>query len=55
MGRAGIINIEREADMSGKTHNKGVIILGGYLRKRYAQDKPLTISASIAFEQPTGG
>jgi lon-related putative ATP-dependent protease len=55
MGRAGIINIEREADMSGATHNKGVLILSGYLRKRYAQDKPLTISASIAFEQSYGG
>ena len=55
MGRAGIINIEREADMSGGTHNKGVLILSGYLRKKYAQDKPLTISASIAFEQSYGG
>ena len=55
MGRAGIINIEREADMSGNTHNKGVLILGGYLRKKFAQDKPLTISASIAFEQSYGG
>ena len=55
MGRAGIINIEREADMSGSTHNKGVLILGGYLRKKFAQDKPLTISASIAFEQSYGG
>ena len=32
MGRAGIINIEREADLSGKTHNKGVLIIGGYFR-----------------------
>ncbi|MDY7035367.1 MAG: ATP-binding protein [Thermodesulfobacteriota bacterium] len=55
MGRAGIINIEREADMSGSAHNKGVLILSGYLRKKYAQDKPLTISASIAFEQSYGG
>ena len=55
MGRGGIINIEREADMSGNTHNKGILILGGYLRKKYAQDKPLTISASIAFEQSYGG
>jgi lon-related putative ATP-dependent protease len=55
MGRAGIINIEREADMSGNTHNKGVLILSGYLRKKYAQDKPLTMSASIAFEQSYGG
>ncbi|HOP48089.1 MAG TPA: ATP-binding protein [Desulfobacteraceae bacterium] len=54
MGRAGIVNIEREADMSGNTHNKGVLILGGYLRKKYAQDKPLTVSASIAFEQSYG-
>jgi len=54
MGRAGIINIEREADLSGNTHNKGVLILGGYLRKKYAQDKPLTISASLAFEQSYG-
>jgi ATP-dependent Lon protease len=55
MGRAGIINIEREADMSGSTHNKGVYILSGYLRKKFAQDKPLTVSASIAFEQSYGG
>ena len=55
MGRAGIINIERESDMSGSTHNKGVLILGGYLRKKYAQDKPLTMSASIAFEQSYAG
>jgi ATP-dependent Lon protease len=55
MGRAGIINIEREADMSGSTHNKGVLILGGYLRKKYAQDKPLSMSASIAFEQSYSG
>jgi lon-related putative ATP-dependent protease len=55
MGRAGVINIEREAEMSGNTHNKGVLILGGYLRKKYAQDKPLTMSASIAFEQSYSG
>jgi ATP-dependent Lon protease len=55
MGRAGVINIEREADMSGNTHNKGVLILGGYLRRKYAQDKPLTMSASIAFEQSYSG
>ncbi len=55
MGRSGVINIERESDMSGNTHNKGVLILSGYLRKKYAQDKPLTISASIAFEQSYSG
>ncbi len=55
MGRAGIINIEREADLSGKTHNKGVLILAGYLRGKYAQDKPLTMSASLCFEQSYTG
>ena len=55
MGRAGVINIERESDMSGNTHNKGVLILSGYLRQKYAQDKPLTMSASIAFEQSYSG
>ena len=55
MGKAGIINIEREADMSGPTHNKGMLILGGYLRGKYAQNKPLVLSASIAFEQSYSG
>jgi predicted ATP-dependent protease len=55
MGKAGIINIEREADLSGPTHNKGVLILSGYLREKYAQDKPLTLSASICFEQSYSG
>jgi ATP-dependent Lon protease len=55
MGRAGIINIEREANMSGPSHNKGVLILGGYLRYKYAQDKALELSASIAFEQSYSG
>ncbi|OGP89423.1 MAG: ATP-dependent protease [Deltaproteobacteria bacterium RBG_16_47_11] len=55
MGKAGIINIEREAEMSGPIHNKGVYILAGYLRGKYAQDKPLTMSASICFEQSYSG
>ena len=55
MGKTGIINIEREAEMSGPTHNKGVYILAGYLRGKYAQDKPLTMSASICFEQSYSG
>ncbi|MGB9893526.1 MAG: Lon protease family protein, partial [Candidatus Saccharicenans sp.] len=54
-GRAGLINIEREADLSGRTHNKGVLILAGYLRGKYAQDKPFSLSASIAFEQSYSG
>jgi lon-related putative ATP-dependent protease len=54
-GRAGIINIEREADLSGKSHNKGVLILAGYFRARFAQKVPLTLSASLAFEQSYNG
>ncbi len=55
IGRAGVINIEREAKLSGKTHDKGVLILEGYFRGKYAQDKPLTMSASLCFEQSYGG
>ena len=55
LGKEGIINIEREADMSGPTHNKGMLILSGFLRNRFAQDKPLSLAASIAFEQSYGG
>ena len=55
LGKEGIINIEREADMSGPTHNKGILILSGFLRSRFAQDKPLSLAASIAFEQSYGG
>jgi ATP-dependent Lon protease len=51
MGRAGIVNIERESKLSGSTHDKGMLIMSGYLRGTYAQDKPLTLSASICFEQ----
>jgi len=55
MGRGGVINIEREADLSGPTHNKGVLILGGYLRGKYATKRPLSLTASLAFEQSYGG
>jgi len=55
MGKAGIINIEREAELSGPTHNKGVLIMGGYLRSMYAQHRALVLSASIAFEQSYSG
>ncbi len=55
MGRAGIVNIEREAAMSGPTHNKGVLILGGYLLGKFAQTKPLVLSATVTFEQSYGG
>jgi ATP-dependent Lon protease len=55
LGNAGIINIEREAELSGRTHDKGVQILAGYLRAKYAQERPLTLSASICFEQSYSG
>ena len=50
-GRDGVINIEREASLSGRTHDKGVLILSGYLGAKFGQDRPLTLSASLAFEQ----
>ncbi|MBM3315249.1 ATP-dependent protease, partial [candidate division WOR-3 bacterium] len=55
VGSAGIINIEREAQLSGPTHDKGVYILAGYLRHKYAQNQPLVLSASVCFEQSYGG
>ncbi|HHF51204.1 MAG TPA: ATP-dependent protease, partial [Candidatus Aminicenantes bacterium] len=55
VGQAGVINIERESDLSGRTHNKGVLILGGYLRNKYAKNKPFALSASLAFEQSYSG
>ncbi len=54
-GRAGVINIEREAKLSGHIHDKGMLILAGFLGGRYAQDKQLNLSASIAFEQSYEG
>lgn len=51
MGEKGIVNIERETEMSGPIHSKGVFILGAYLAGMFAQDKPLALSASICFEQ----
>ncbi|MFU8796949.1 MAG: Lon protease family protein, partial [Dehalococcoidia bacterium] len=55
LGRGGVINIERESQLSGPIHNKGVMILSGYLGWRYAQDKPLSLSASLCFEQSYEG
>jgi predicted ATP-dependent protease len=51
MGEHGIVNIEREADMSGNTHDKGVMILSGYLGRTFARKYPLSLSISITFEQ----
>lgn len=55
MGEKGIINIERESNMSGSIHNKGVYILGGFLGEKFAQDFPLALNCHIAFEQSYGG
>ena len=55
IGRQGIVNIEREVQMSGSTHSKGVMILTGYLGEMFAQDKALSLNASICFEQLYGG
>ncbi len=55
MGQEGVINIEREAKLSGKTHDKGVLILSGYLGRTFAQRYPLSVSISITFEQNYGG
>ena len=55
LGRQGLINIERESRMSGKIFDKGILIISGYLGHTFAQDKPLSISASICFEQSYEG
>ncbi len=55
LGQAGVINIEREAKLSGKVHDKGMLILSGYLGGKYAQDKPLSLTATLAFEQSYDG
>lgn len=51
VGRAGVIDIEREAHLSGDTHHKGIQIMAGLLRMRYAQERPLCLTASVCFEQ----
>jgi lon-related putative ATP-dependent protease len=51
IGRAGIINIEREANLGGKTYNKGVLILNGFLKSRYGQERPMAMDATLGFEQ----
>jgi len=51
VGKAGVVNLERETKMSGKIHEKAIMIISSYLGSKYAQKRPLSISASIAFEQ----
>jgi len=55
LGRAGMVNIEREVKLSGPIHDKGVLILTGYLGGKFAHDRPLSFSASICFEQSYEG
>ena len=55
MGRQGIVNIEREIEMSGPSHSKGVMILTGYLGEQFAQENALALTANICFEQLYGG
>ena len=55
MGKTGVVNVEREVDMSGSTHSKGILILRGYLGEKFAQDFPLSLTASLCFEQLYNG
>ena len=55
LGKGGVINIEREAKLSGPIHDKGVMILNGFFGERYARDKQLSLAASICFEQSYSG
>lgn len=54
IGKSGAVSIDRESKMSGSIHTKGVLVLEGYLRGKYAQDAPLTLTASLCFEQSYG-
>jgi lon-related putative ATP-dependent protease len=54
MGRGEVLDIEREVELGGPTHSKGVLILSGFLRGRYARDVPLSLAASLVFEQSYG-
>ncbi len=55
LGQAGVINIERESRLSGATHDKGIMILSGFLRWRFGQEHPIAMAASICFEQSYSG
>lgn len=55
VGKNGIIDIEREVEMSGSSHSKGILILSGYLGEMFAQDMPLSLTASLCFEQLYNG
>ncbi len=55
LGKKGIINIERESQLSGRIHDKGVLILSGYLGEHYGRQEPVNLSASLCFEQSYSG
>lgn len=55
VGRGEVVNIEREVEMSGPIHSKGVLILSSFLGSRYSMDRPLSLSASLVFEQSYSG
>jgi lon-related putative ATP-dependent protease len=55
MGKQGVVNVEREAKLSGNTHDKGVLILSGYIGRTFAQQQPLSLSISLTFEQSYHG
>ncbi|MDK2932513.1 MAG: hypothetical protein PWP27_323 [Clostridiales bacterium] len=55
IGKSGIVNIEREIEMSGTSHSKGILILAGYIGQKYAQEMPLALTASLCFEQMYSG
>ncbi len=55
LGGGGLVDIEREAKLGGPIHTKGVMILTGYLTEKYAQDKPLRLTARLVFEQSYSG
>ena len=54
VGRDGMVSIDRESKMSGNIHTKGLIILSNFLKERFAQNKPLSLTASLCFEQSYG-
>jgi predicted ATP-dependent protease len=55
LGKGDVVDIEREVDLGGPLHSKGVLILSGFLGARYAEQQPLSLSASLVFEQSYGG
>ncbi|CCK80719.1 putative ATP-dependent peptidase [Desulfobacula toluolica Tol2] len=55
MGKPGIVNVEHEAQLSGQTHDKGMMIIAGYLGRMFAQNYPLSVSISVSFEQNYSG